>query len=119
MNDVRLVCFTGENANILQGMAMEGADRRAKSLTGFLAYHLGGESAYDEFKEHDDRFSDPGAAGFQKLIGDRPTLILIDEPARWVAAAKQVNDIRRAGDGLRNALTTIAKAVANSERAAR
>ena len=118
VDDVQLVCFTGENANILQGMAMEGTDRRAKSLTGFLAYHLGGESAYDDLKEHDDHFSDPGAAGFQKLIGDRPTLILIDEPARWVAAAKQINDIRRAGDGLRNALTAIVKAVANSERAA-
>ena len=118
VDDVRLVCFTGENANILQGMAMDGTNRRAKSLTGFLAYHLGGEAAYDELKEHDDHFSDPGAAGFQELIGDRPTLILIDEPARWVAAAKQINDIRRAGDGLRNALTAIAKVVANSERAA-
>ena len=118
VDDVQLVCFTGENANILQGMAMDGTNRRAKSLTGFLAYHLGGEAAYDELKEHDDHFSDPGAAGFQKLIGDRPTLILIDEPARWVAAAKQIKDIRRAGDGLRNALTAIVKAVANSERAA-
>ena len=117
VDDVRLVCFTGENADILDGTTMDGTDRRAKSLTGFLAYHLGGETAYDELKEHDDRFSDPGAAGFQKLIGDRPTLILIDEPARWVAAVKQIEDIRRAGDGLRNALTAVAKAVANSERA--
>ena len=117
VNAVQLVCFTGENANILQGMAMNGTERRAKSLTGFLAYHLGGESAYDELKEHDDLFSDPGAAEFQKLIGSRPTLILIDEPARWVAAAKQIHDIRRAGDGLRNALTSVAKAVANSEHA--
>ena len=118
VDDVQLVCFTGENSDILQGMAMEGTDRRAKSLTGFLAYHLGGESAYDALKEHDDRFSDPGAAGFQELVGNRPTLILIDEPARWVAAYKQIEGIRRAGDGLRNALTAIAKAVANSERAA-
>ena len=118
VDDVQLVCFTGENSDILQGMAMDGTDRRAKSLTGFLAYHLGGEAAYDALKEHDDRFSDPGAAGFQELIGDRPTLILIDEPARWVAADKQIEGIRRAGDGLRNALTAVAKAVANSERAA-
>ena len=95
VDDVQLVCFTGENADVLQGMAMDGTDRRAKSLTGFLAYHLGGESAYDGLKEHDDRYSDPGAAGFRKLIGDRPTLILIDDrragsppPSRSMAYAK-------------------------------
>ena len=117
VDDVQLVCFTGEDADTIRGMEMNGTSRRAKSLTGFLAYHLGGEPAFDELKEHDDRFTDPGAAGFQKLIGKRPTLILIDEPARWVAAAKQTEDLRRAGDGLRNALTAIAKAVANSEHA--
>ena len=117
-DDVRLVCFTGENADVLQGMAMDGTDRRAKSLTGYLAYHLGGTTAYDMLKAHDDRFSDPGADGFQRLIGDQPTLILLDELVRWVAAAKQLDgDMHRAGDGLRNALTAIAKAVYNSPKA--
>ena len=118
VDGVRLVCFTGENADVVRGMALDGTDRRAKSLTGFLAYHLGGESAYDAIKQYDDRFTDPGAEGFQELIGDRPTLILVDELVRWVAAAKQLDgDLRRAGDGLRNGLTAIAKAVSNSPRA--
>ena len=118
VDDVRLVCFTGENADVLRGMALDGAGRRAKSLTGFLAYHLGGPAAYDALKQHDDLFTDPGAEGFQELIGDRPTLILLDELVRWVAAAKQLDGgMRRAGDGLRNALTAIAKAVSNSSRA--
>ena len=47
VDDGQPVCFTGENADILQGMATNGTDRRAKSFTGFLAYHLGGEAAYD------------------------------------------------------------------------
>ena len=118
VDGVKLVCFTGENADVLRGMALDGTDRRAKSLTGFLAYHLGGAPAYDAIKQYDDRFTDPGAEGFQQLIGNRPTLILVDELVRWVAAAKQLDgDLRRAGDGLRNGLTAIAKAVSNSPRA--
>lgn len=118
VNDVRLICFTGENADVIQGMAMDGTDRRAQSLTGYLAYHLGGAAAYDAHREYDASFSDPGADGFQRLIGDRPTLILLDELVRWVAAAKQRDgSLSRAGDGLRNALTAIAKAVSNCPRA--
>ena len=119
VDDVRLVCFTGENANLLDGMAMEGTDRRAKSLTGFLAFHLGGESVFDAWRRHDDLFSDPGAEDFQNLIDGRPTLILVDELVRWVAAAGQLENqqSRRATNGLRNTLTAICKAVANSPRA--
>lgn len=118
VDGVRLVCFTGENADVVQGMAMDGTGRRAKSLTGYLAYHLGGEEGFDALKAYDDSFSDPGADGFQRLLGDRPVLILLDELVRWVAAAKQLDgDLGRAGDGLRNGLTAIAKAVSNSRRA--
>ena len=37
-------------------------------------------------------FSDPGAADLQRLIGDKPTLILIDELVRYVAAANQLEE---------------------------
>ena len=119
VDDVKLVCFTGENANLLDGMAMDGTGRRAKSLVGFLAYHLGGEAAFDSIRRHDDLFSDPGADDIQRLIGDQPTLILLDELVRWVAAAKQLEgeQSQRAANGLRNALTAISKAVANSPHA--
>ena len=114
---MKLVCFTGENANLLDGMAMDGTTRRAKSLIGFLAYHLGGETAFDELRRHDELFSDPGADDIQRLIGDKPTLILLDELVRWVAAARQLatdEERQRAANGLRNALNAICKAVANS-----
>ena len=120
VDGVRLVCFTGENANLLDGMVMDGTVRRAKSLTGFLAYHLGGEAAFEAVRKHDELFSDPGADDIQRLIGDKPTLILLDELVRWVAAAWQLEPEQgqRAASGLRNALTTICKAVANSSHAA-
>ena len=98
---------------------MDGTTHRAKSLPGFLAYHLGGESAFTAIKRHDDLFSDPGADDIQKLIGNQPTLILLDELVRWVAAARQLEaeQSQRAANGLRNALNAIGKAVANSPRA--
>ena len=119
VDGVKLVCFTGENANLLDGMAMDGTGRRAKSLIGFLAYHLGGEPAFDANQRHDELFSDPGADDIQRLIGDQPTLILLDELVRWVAAARQLEgeQSQRAANGLRNALTSISKAVANSPHA--
>ena len=119
VDDMRLVCFTGENANLLDGMVMDGTGRRAKSMIGFLAYHLGGETAFDSIRRHDELFSDPGADDIQRLIGDRPTLILLDELVRWVAAARQLEgeQSQRAANGLRNALTAISKAVANSPHA--
>ena len=119
VDDVKLVCFTGENANLLDGMAMEGTGRRAKSLVGFLAYHLGDEAAFDSLRRHDDSFSDPGADDIEHLIGDQPTLILLDELVRWVAAARQLeaDQSQRAANGLRNALTALSKAVANSPHA--
>ncbi len=119
IDNMNLVCFTGENANLLDGTAMDGTSRRAKSLFGFLAYHLGGETAFDANQRHDDLFSDPGADDIQRLIGNQPTLILLDELVRWVAAARQLEgeQSQRAANGLRNALTAISKAVANSPHA--
>jgi len=119
VEDVNLICFTGENANLLDGTAMDDANLRAKSLTGFLAYHLGGADTFMAWKRHDDIFSDPGADDIQRLIGNRPTLILLDELIRWVAAANQLegDQRQRAANGLRNALTSISKAVSNSPRA--
>lgn len=117
VDNIKLVCYTGENADLLRGITLDAAGRRAKSLTGFLAYHLGGPAAYDDLKEYDEKFSDPGADALQRLIGDQPTLILIDELVRWVAVAAQLRDDQQANAGLRNALTALAKAVANSPRA--
>ena len=59
VDDVRLVCFTGEDANLIDGMAMDGTSRRVKSLIGFLAYQLGGEAAFDDIRRHDECSATP------------------------------------------------------------
>ncbi len=78
-DSVRLIAFTGENVDPLSGTELDDAGNRAKSLTGHVAYHLGGPQALEQFREHDNRLTDPGAENFRRLIGDQPTLILVDE----------------------------------------
>ena len=78
-DSVRLIAFTGENVDPLSGAELDDSGNRAKSLTGHVAYHLGGPEALEQFREHDNRLTDPGAENFRRLIGDQPTLILVDE----------------------------------------
>ena len=77
-NGIKLVAFTGENIDPLSGTVLDETlpEARVRSLAGFVAYHLGGIDALSEFREHDNRLSDPGAETFRRLIGDTPTLIL-------------------------------------------
>lgn len=106
---VQLVCFTGENADVVSGMPLDASGPRAKSLTGFLAYHLGGPAALEQFREHDNLLTDPGAAAFQELMGGRPTLILVDELVQWVEKSLQNPDLNHAG--IKTTIAALASAV--------
>ena len=109
VDGVQLVCFTGENADVVSGMPLDASGHRAKSLTGFLAYQLGGPAALEQFREHDHLLTDPGAAAFQELIGGRPTLILVDELVQWVEKSLQNPDLNHAG--IKTTIAALASAV--------
>ena len=102
---VKLVAFTGENMDPLSGTILDETvpDARARSLAGFVAYHLGGIEALNQLREHDNRLSDPGADTFRRMIGDTPTLILVDELVQWIARTLQHRELNIGG-----AKTTIA-----------
>ncbi|MCC7078886.1 MAG: DUF499 domain-containing protein [Acidimicrobiia bacterium] len=57
------------------------------TLWGELAWQVGGQAAYDSIAEADRTGTSPGAAAIRSLLGDGPTLILIDE---WVAYARML-----------------------------
>ena len=78
---IRLVAFTGENTDLEQGANLgEGySGIRPKSLIGHIAAKIGGESAFRQFKVHDDNLTSPGSGDIAELLGDAPCLILIDE----------------------------------------
>ena len=99
----------------LSGTELDDAGNRAKSLTGHVAYHLGGPEALEQFREHDNRLTDPGAENFRRLIGDQPTLILVDELVQWVERVLQLGELNV--QGVKTTIAALAKAVDTSPRA--
>ena len=85
----RIVAFNGENSNPTTGTLLDENGHRAKSLAGFLLFHLGGPESLHEFQEGDDRLADPGAEEFRRLIGDEPTIIMIDELVHYINRVRQ------------------------------
>lgn len=63
---------------------------RAYTLWGELAYQLGGRAGYALAKESDVNRAAPGTGLFEELIGERPTLIMLDEVARHMRSAQAI-----------------------------
>ena len=81
---VRLVTFTGENSDVERGALIPGSsDARAKSLIGQIAWQLGGEDAFNDFKTYDENLTSPGSEDIRRLLAERPCLILVDELVQW------------------------------------
>lgn len=55
---------------------------------GEIAYQLGGKDGYKLVEKSDLSGTAPGSAILEKLVGDDPTLIMIDEIARYLRVAQ-------------------------------
>ncbi|MCY4653199.1 MAG: DUF499 domain-containing protein [Dehalococcoidia bacterium] len=116
---VRLVAFEGERSNLVTGTPLnEYGSVRAKSLIGHIAYALGGSDALDDFREYDESLESPGSELIERLIGDEPCLILVDEMVNYISKAL---GSPRYGAYARTVIPTIiadiCKAVSNKDRA--
>lgn len=61
-----------------------------QTVWGWLALQIGGPDGYAHVAEDDARLTAPGAGQLRAVFGERPTLILIDEIARYYAVAMAV-----------------------------
>ena len=115
----RIVAFNGENSNPTTGIVLDDHGHRAKSLAGYILFHLGGPEALQEFQEGDDRLTDPGAAEFRRLIGDKPTLIMIDELVHYINRVRQriESGDQISQEGTLSTVSALASAIADSPRA--
>ena len=118
-NPIRLVTFEGERLNVVDGTPLnEDGSIRAKSLIGHIAYALGGADALDNFRKYDETLQSPGSELIERLIGDEPCLILVDEMVNYIS---KVIGSPRYGAYARTVipaiLTDICKAVSNKDRA--
>ena len=69
----KVIAFDGEKHNVVNGTQMDDQGNRARSLAGYVLYHLGGPTALRDFGEGDATLADPGSDAFRRLIGDEPS----------------------------------------------
>lgn len=84
---------------------------RVRHLWGEIAFQLGGPEGYRLVEESDRQGLAPGPQFLDRLIGDQPVLLLIDEPAAYMRA------MGPARDQLPLFLKTLADWVSSSPRA--
>ena len=115
----RVVAFNGENSNPTTGMPLDDHGHRAKSLSGYILFQLGGPEALHEFRDGDERLTDPGAEGFRRLIGDQPTIIMIDELVHYINRIRQriESGDRVSQEGTLSTISALGAAVTNSPKA--
>ena len=116
---IGLVTFEGERSDVVQGTPLnDDGSVRAKSLIGHIAYALGGADALNDFKEYDDTLQSPGSERIERLIGEEPCLILVDEMVNYIR--KGLDSPLTGAYGRRVNPTTIiadlCKAVGNKDR---
>ncbi|MBX6754321.1 MAG: ATP-binding protein [Thermorudis peleae] len=86
---VSIAGIVGSELDPTGGLAHPGVT--TYTLWGELAYQLGGATGYQLVAESDRQTkAAPGAGLLDQLVGDQPTLILIDEIARYLRAAGAV-----------------------------
>lgn len=110
---VRIAVFDGQNADISSGHGI-GDGIRARTPWGEMAYGLAGRDGYRRVDDDVDG-SSPGADTLKELIGDGPTLILLDELAVYLRKAAMHGG---AGKQFVAFMTALMKAVEGSPNAA-
>ena len=115
----KIIAFDGVVSNVLDGLRLDDQNNRAKSLSGYILYQLGGPEALQQFRQGDDRLTDPGSQVFQELIGEHPTLIIIDELVQYINKVQQriATQGGATHDGLLTTISALVSAVANSPKA--
>lgn len=80
--DVMVAAVVGDELDPTNGVDKGGV--RVHHLWGELAFQLGGREGYELVERSDVQNAAPGAGFLDRLIGQRPALILIDEPALYM-----------------------------------
>jgi hypothetical protein len=85
---VRTAVLSGEYLDPDRGREVDG--RRIHTIWGELAYQLGGWGAYEDLLVDGSEGAPPGGELLGRLLGEEPSLILIDEAVLYVAKGRSV-----------------------------
>ena len=111
---VRVAAFDGENADPMNGRALDGGVL-AYTPWGEIAHALTGKAGYERVRRSDEQRVAPGAETLRALFGDAPTLILLDELSVYLRKVGRLDDAR---GQLTAFLTSLFKAVESTPNAA-
>jgi hypothetical protein len=109
---VNIAVFDGEKFDAIQGIEING--KKIKTLWGWLAFQLG---SFDLIKEHDEKRVSPGGQLIQKILGNKPNLILLDEVLKYVerGLGEKIGD-SNLGRQCLEFIHTLSSEVANSRK---
>lgn len=112
---VAVATFVGTSAGASSFPALHGV--AASTPWGYLALQVGGAEAYEIVRGDDETLSAPGSHQIKRVFDGKPVLILIDEIARYLAAAsaRKVGDSTLAKQTL-SFLMALLEAADSSER---
>ena len=89
-NEIDIAGVVGSDLDPANGSPHTADNITTHTLWGELAWQLGGRAGYALARESDLNFVAPGTSLFETIIGEKPTLILIDEIARHLRGATAV-----------------------------
>ena len=78
----KIVGIVGPDIGVSDGV--DHGDVRTYTLWGEMAYQLGGAAGYEEVRKSDEQRTAPSTQPWEKLIGDEPALIMIDEIGQYL-----------------------------------
>lgn len=92
---VNIAGVVGSDLEPVGGLLHPKTNIRTYSLWGELAYQLGGLEKYKIVQESDEAKAAIGGGQLEEVIGDQPTLIMLDEIARYMRASLAVQTANR------------------------
>lgn len=87
---IKIAGVVGSDLDAANGWDHSEDNIKTFTLWGELAYQLGGRAGFALAKESESLKAAPGTGLFETLIGDKPTLIMLDEIARHLRAAMAI-----------------------------
>ncbi|MDR7420480.1 MAG: DUF499 domain-containing protein [Armatimonadota bacterium] len=113
---IRTAAIVGEDLSPASGLQHEDGTT-TWTPWGELAWQLGGKEAYRLLETDDRSRTVPGAAVWQRLLGDEPALIMLDELAPYLRALKTSQQYAHMAGSLAPFLKGLLETVASSRRA--
>lgn len=91
-HEVNVAALVGQEIDPNNGF--QHGDVTTYTLWGEMAYQLGGAEAYKLVEKSDKQYGAPGTDALSRVVGDSPTIIMIDEIANHLRVARNVPGLR-------------------------